>query len=103
MMRKKKSGPVGIMINKLNHVGYNLAVLFPGNLLTSLQHFFHPRKMEIILARGQTRLSGEINILVPRLHPVALRPHKTASPLRPPIFLRRTTHHLDLRPDGWRY
>ncbi|KAF7317436.1 hypothetical protein HMN09_00480300 [Mycena chlorophos] len=49
-MRSKKPEFVGLLVDKWNH------------------HFFHPRSLEVILMRGQTRLSGQSDTPVPGLH-----------------------------------
>ncbi|TFK75485.1 hypothetical protein BDN72DRAFT_892018 [Pluteus cervinus] len=49
-MKRKKSEPASQIVDTWNH------------------HFFHPRKMEVILMKGPIRLSGQNNHPIPNLH-----------------------------------
>ena len=45
----------------------SLHPLYRPGLLYLVQKFFHPRKLEILVARGRQRLSGDREVPVPKL------------------------------------
>ncbi|CAK5273925.1 unnamed protein product [Mycena citricolor] len=57
----KKPRLVGMLVDKWNHVGSNveLRVDQPALITSSQQHFFHPRRLQVILMRGASKMSGQ--------------------------------------------
>lgn len=58
-MKKGKAKDVGKVIDLWNHVCFEVICISPLRADPPLlQHFFHPRRIEVVLMRGMTRLSG---------------------------------------------
>lgn len=60
-MEKRKAIPVGELITTWNHVCCTAMESLPRHLTNSSQLFFHPRRMEVVLAKGQLSSMGHKN------------------------------------------
>lgn len=75
-VKSKKSAPVGKAITRWNQVSSKHDAIVKIDNYLSLQEYFHPRMMEVVLARGRTCYTGDTKAIPADMQPY----HRSGNP-----------------------